>query len=325
MKRTIELMEITEKVINEALRVALGERDANRAMERFVCYLGERLGGDRIYVCEGEKGNPVNNTYEWCAPGVSEEKENLQNVPYEAVEWWYNIFEEKSSLIIKDIEQIKESEPLTYEYLKPQNIQSLIVSPMVLEGRIIGFYGVDNPPVKIMEHISDVAEIVGHFMTSLLERKRLIERLEKLSFEDSLSGVRNRHALNYEIERVKVHNKVGIIYCDVLGLKKVNDTLGHQAGDELIIRTGNCLKQVFEVTELYRLGGDEFMVLCIGMDESRFWEKQKLLQQEFRKQAVPISTGSLWKETVSDMDALIAEADKLMYEEKRAYYEKNGR
>ena len=320
MKRTIELMENAEKVINDALRIALREKDANQALELFVNYIGDRLGGDRIYICEGEVGEPVNNTFEWCAPGVTAEKENLQNVPFDAVKWWYDIFEEKSSLIIKDIEAIKETEPLTYDYLKPQNIQSLIVSPLLLENRIIGFYGVDNPPLEILGHISDIAEIVGHFITSLLEKKRLMERLERLSFEDFLSGVRNRHALNYEIETVPVQREVGVIYFDILGLKKVNDTQGHQAGDELIIRASDCLKRNFRKSEIYRLGGDEFLVLCTGMKEQQFSERKAKLEQDIKEHSIAISMGSLWKETVTDMDALIAEADKLMYEEKRAYY-----
>ena len=62
MERTIELMESKEKVINDALRIALRERDASVALDKFLSYLGERMGGGRIYVCEGEKGCPVNNT-----------------------------------------------------------------------------------------------------------------------------------------------------------------------------------------------------------------------------------------------------------------------
>ncbi len=327
MKRKLELMEIIEKVINDALKNSLREKDADTAIDIFISCLGRRLGGERIYICEGEKGNTICNTYEWCAPGVTAEKENLQAVPFEAVKQWYDIFEVKSSYIIKDVETIKDSEPLTYEYLKPQNIHSLIVSPLMLEDRIIGFYGVDNAPAEMLEHISNVAEIVGHFITSLLERKRLIERLEKLSFEDSLSGVRNRHAMNYEIETVQIHQNVGVIYCDILGLKKVNDTQGHQAGDELIVRTSNCLKKMFRKNDIYRLGGDEFLVFCSGMKEEDFLLRKENLAREFKEKQIGISMGCLWKDIVTDMDAVISEADKLMYEEKRAYYAtvQNGR
>ncbi len=320
MKRKLELLEITEKVINDALKNSLREKDADKAIDIFISCLGERLGGDRIYICEGEKGNLVCNTYEWCAPGVTAEKENLQNVPFEAVKQWYDIFEVKSSHVVQDVEAIKESEPLTYEYLKPQNINSLIVSPLVLEDRIIGFYGVDNAPMELLERITNVAEIIGHFITSMLERKRLMDRLQKMSLEDSLSGVRNRHALHFEIETVQIHQKVGVIYCDILGLKKVNDTYGHQAGDELIVRTSTCLKKLFRKNDIYRLGGDEFLVFCAGMKEVDFLARKEKLAGEFKEQKIGVSMGCLWRELVTDMDEVIAEADNLMYEEKRAYY-----
>lgn len=320
MKKTIELMTVAEKVINEGLRVALREKNATYALELFLAHLGRKSKSERIYIFEGSKGSSVSNTFEWCADGVSEEKGNLQNVPFEAVEWWYNVFEKKSSIVIKDLEAIKESEPLTYQYLKPQNIHSLIASPLILEDRIIGFYGVDNPPVEIMEHISDVAEIIGHFIVSLLEKQRLMEQLERLSFEDSLSGVRNRHALNRDIGYYKELQEVGVIYCDILGLKKVNDTLGHQAGDKLIIRASECLQKTFRKTDIYRIGGDEFLVLCKGVKEEVFKSRVEELRKDMQEDDASMSLGCLWKKEVPDINALIAEADNLMYQEKRAYY-----
>ncbi|MBE5882575.1 MAG: GGDEF domain-containing protein [Lachnospiraceae bacterium] len=311
---------ITAKVINEGLRVALRERDATHAIELFLAHMGEKSHCERIYIFEGEKGCSVDNTFEWCAEGVTPQKDNLQNVPYEAVEWWYRAFEERTSIIIDEIEEIKTSEPLTYEYLKPQNIHSLIANPLELEGRIIGFYGVDNPPPEVMENVTYFAEIVGHFIVSLLEKQRLMQQLEKLSFEDSLSGVQNRHALNDYIEYSKKISNVGVVYCDVLGLKKINDMQGHQAGDELIMRASESLKNNFRKKDIFRVGGDEFLVLCKDIDRQTFLAKVESLRADMEKNRAMMSLGVVWKESASDMDALIAEADGIMYEEKRAYY-----
>lgn len=319
MKKTIEIMAFNEKIINDGLRGALRERDATRAIELFLEHICQKSNSGRIYIFEGEKGCNVNNTFEWCAPGVSSEKDNLQNVPFEAVEWWYKTFEEKSSIIIENIEAIKELEPLTYKYLKPQNIHSLIASPLILEDKIIGFYGVDNPPAEIMPHITNAAEIVGHFIVSLLEKQRLMKELEKLSFEDSLSGVYNRHALNTYNFGIKLNN-VGIVYCDVLGLKKINDSMGHQAGDELILRASQCLKDIFNLRDIYRVGGDEFLVLSKNIDEKEFVDKVNELRVKMDDYNAKMSIGSLWQENVDDLDEFIARADKLMYHEKREYY-----
>lgn len=265
----------------------------------------------------------MDNTFEWCAQGVSPQKDNLQNVPFEAVKWWYQAFEESRSILIYDLEDIREKEPLTYEYLKPQNVHSLIASPLELEGKIVGFYGVDNPPEESMEGATYFAEMVGHFIVSLLEKQRLMKQLEKLSFEDSLSGVQNRHALNDYIEYCRQMQHVGVVYCDVLGLKKINDAQGHQAGDALIVRASDSLKSNFRKQDVYRIGGDEFLVLCKDIDENVFLSKVESLREDMKKNNAMMSLGAIWRETVDDADALIAEADGMMYEEKRAYYALN--
>ncbi|MBQ8527385.1 MAG: GGDEF domain-containing protein [Lachnospiraceae bacterium] len=311
---------ITAKVVNESLRLALRERDATRAIELFLEHMGERSHSERIYIFEGEQGCSVDNTFEWCAEGVEPQKDNLQKVPFEAVEWWYQAFKESRSILIYDLEDICEKEPLTYKYLKPQNVHSLIASPLELEGKIIGFYGVDNPPAEAMEDATYFAEIVGHFIVSLLEKQRLMQQMEKLSFEDSLSGVQNRHALNDYIEYHRRMDQVGIVYCDVLGLKKVNDLQGHQAGDALIIRASNSLKNNFRKKDVYRIGGDEFLVLCKDISKDMFWSKVEALREDMKKNDAMMSLGAIWRESVSDVDGLIAEADGIMYKEKRAYY-----
>lgn len=311
---------ITAKAVNESLRLALRERDATRAIELFLEHMGEKSNSERIYIFEGKWGDSVDNTFEWCAEGVTPQKDNLQQVPFEAVEWWYHAFEESRSILIKDLEDIRESEPLTYEYLKPQNIHSLIASPLELEGEIIGFYGVDNPPEEAMEDAAYFAEMVGHFIVSLLEKQRLMLQMQKLSFEDSLSGVQNRHALNDYIDYCKQMNRIGVVYCDVLGLKKVNDTQGHQAGDDLIVRASECLKSNFRKQDIYRVGGDEFLVLCKDINEDIFLSKVETLREDMKKNDAMMSLGAIWREEVTDADAFIAEADAIMYEEKRAYY-----
>lgn len=311
---------ISAKVINDSLRCALRERDATRAIQLFLERIGRESGSERIYIVEGNKGCTVDNTFEWCAEGVEPQIDNLHDVPFEAVEWWYQAFEHSDSILIEDLESIREKEPLTYDYLKPQNIHSLIACPLELEGKIIGFYGMDNPPNEVIENISYFAEIVGHFIVSLLEKQRLIKQLEKLSYEDFLTGVQNRHALNDFIRYNCKNNKMGILYCDVLGLKQLNDTLGHQAGDDLLVRASDSLKNNFSKGEIYRIGGDEFMVLCADIDKTVFESRIESLREEMNKNKVSMSVGAVWHESVENIDKLIKEADELMYKEKREYY-----
>ena len=312
-----------EKLVNEALHVALGEVNATTSIEKFLEKLGSSLQCDRIYIFEGKKNCPVNNTFEWCAEGVSAEIDSLQNVPYEAVSWWYDIFDTYNHLVIENIEDIKETEPLTYEYLKPQNIQSLVTAPLKKGDEIFGFFGVDNPPEYTVQNVRYIVEIVAHFLVSLIEKKKLMDKLEKMSYEDHLTGVYNRNALNdFLEENVHIEN-IGMVFCDVLGLKRVNDTYGHQAGDALLIRASKCLKNTFRKNDIYRIGGDEFLIISRDIEKEVFEKRIAELKEKMESYDVKMSLGPVWKSLSTDIEQMVYEADALMYEDKRAYYASN--
>jgi diguanylate cyclase (GGDEF)-like protein len=119
---------------------------------------------------------------------------------------------------------------------------------------------------------------------------------------------------------------IGIVYCDVMGLKVVNDTMGHQAGDELLLRACRCLKNVFYQYSLFRIGGDEFLVLCSGIDSETLEKKVAKLKERLHEDHAMMAVGSVWRPDSSEnMDKLLMEADSHMYEDKRGYYEKNNR
>ena len=79
------------------------------------------------------------------------------------------------------MEDIRFSDPLQYENLKQQDIHSLVVVPLYDDDRIIGFYGVDNPPVKSLEYTSNMLQTAAYFIVSSLRRRNLVRELEKRS------------------------------------------------------------------------------------------------------------------------------------------------
>ena len=325
IKKEIQYIMSNEKVVNKALQVSLGEMNATIGINRFLESLGLSIHCDRIYIFEGLRDMSVDNTYEWCAEGVSSEKDSLQQVPFEVVAWWYDLFETNNHLIIENIEDLKEKEPLTYEYLKPQNVTSLVAAPLKKGSEILGFFGVDNPPEEALHSITYIVEIVSHFLVSLLEKKRLMDKLERLSYKDHLTGVSNRHALNEYLEEHRVLKNTGIVYCDVLGLKHINDTWGHYAGDELLIRASKCLRSTFRLNDIYRIGGDEFLIICNNIEETIFLKRVEELRGKMEDYKAKMSLGVLWRQLISNPEQALAEADALMYEEKRNYYALNGK
>ena len=171
-----------ETVINEGLRVALQEEIPDRTLEVLLEHLGKALNGERTYIFEQNASGGDDNTYEWVADGVEPEKENLQNVPPEVCASWYQNFRIGRHIVIERLEDIRESDPLQYENLKRQNIHSLVVVPLYNGEKIIGFYGVDNPPVKSLEYASNMLQTAAYFIVSSLKQRNLVRELQKRSY-----------------------------------------------------------------------------------------------------------------------------------------------
>ncbi|MEW6540039.1 MAG: diguanylate cyclase [Bacillota bacterium] len=161
----------------------------------------------------------------------------------------------------------------------------------------------------------------------ITERKQAEERLRHLSIHDSLTGLYNRSYFNEELHRIarSRYKSVGLILCDVDGLKLVNDTLGHAAGDRLLRAAAEVLRGSFRGNDvLSRIGGDEFAVLLPNVTET-------IVQKACRKIAsaidlrneshseVPLSLSvgfAVSNAPPFDMNDLFRRADNEMYREK---------
>ena len=103
------------------------------------------------------------------------------------------------------------------------------------------------------------------------ERQGIEEQLRFLSFHDALTGLYNRTYFEEELDRLdqRRDGAVGILVTDVDGLKLVNDTLGHEEGDALLVETARVLEEVVRKSDMVaRIGGDEFTILLPGADEA---------------------------------------------------------
>ncbi len=171
-----------EAVINEGLRVALLEETPDQSLDVLLKHLGRALHGERTYIFEQNMAGGDDNTYEWVADGVEPEKENLQNLPPEVCASWYRNFRIGRHIVIESLEDIRESDPLQYENLERQGIHSLVVVPLYDGKKIIGFYGVDNPPVRLLEYASNMLQTAAYFIVSSLKRRNLVRKLQNRSY-----------------------------------------------------------------------------------------------------------------------------------------------
>ena len=178
----MESVQNLENVINEGLRAALLAETPDQSLDVLLQHLGMALDGERTYIFEQNASGCDDNTYEWVADGVEPEKENLQNLPQEVCASWYRNFSIGRHIVIENLEDIRETDPLQYENLKRQSIRSLVVVPLYNGEKIIGFYGVDNPPAKSLEYASNMLQTAAYFIVSCLKQRNLVRELQKRSY-----------------------------------------------------------------------------------------------------------------------------------------------
>lgn len=150
---------------------------------------------------------------------------------------------------------------------------------------------------------------------------------EKVMFEvsntDSMTGLNNRRAYEARLTGVDPCAEACVMFCDLNGLKHANDTYGHKAGDELILRFADLLRKSFPLADIFRISGDEFVVIRQGMTEEMFQARIDQLRQRVKENDDIAALGATCG-SGSEIMSLITYAEKEMYADKNGYYKKRG-
>ena len=318
IKERLEIATILNKCIAELIS---GE-DEDAAISNLLRIISGYFDGDRSYIVQiDEKRNVCTNTYEYAMNGVTAEKDNLQEVPMEMLDIWMDSFRKNGLYYIPDIEE-EQGQPY-YETLKMQDITRLLAVPLNSDGKIIGFLGVDNPRLHYEDHT--LLSSIQYFLTDSLKAKERKACLQYMSYRDMLTTLynRNRYIQVLEGMQAKTVIKTSVAYIDINGLKRVNDLYGHEAGDRLIINTARSMLAILP-ENAYRVGGDEFVLICFDMDEKIFRSKVLDICDSIAAKRISVSVGVVWEESSSELETMLRRADDLMYAEKKKYYEKHG-
>ena len=169
------------------------------------------------------------------------------------------------------------------------------------------------------------------------EQKKNLQSAERLARRDELTGIKNKTAfaekkslIDEKLKEASSDYHFGVVMCDINDLKLINDTRGHSVGDEAIRRTSHMICDVYKHSPVYRIGGDEFVVILEGNDYEQRDALLTVLKQKSEKHArlrsgPVVACGMAIYEagTDKDFDAVFMRADSLMYENKQVL--KNGK
>ena len=312
-----------DRIINRILQVAMSAQDADSKINSVLEYICIQLHADRAYIFEDQLDGTFDNTYEWCRIGVHPEIANLQNIPYDnVIEVWYNEYKKNHYILIEDLEKYRPTSEKMYQILKPQGIRTLVTGPLEVEGKYVGFFGVDNPPVGYLSEVSELLRLISYVFAQMVSQRDEQNVLLKNSYHDEMTGVKNRRALDeFEADERDRSKAFGYIICDINGLKHTNDTLGHEAGDSMIIDIATALATVFGYQNVYRMGGDEFVIYDFADNERVFLEEIAQVRKYIDKKGRSVSIGHVYcPNGAGDIREIRTQAEEQVYREKRSYY-----
>lgn len=261
--------------------------------------------------------------------GLSWMEKYLDDDFYDLASTWMDTMSGSFCLVIRDEEDmrfIRQRNPKWHQSMTGAGVERLVLFPLIPRGQFLGYIMAINFDTENTQRIRDTLELTTYFIASEIANNRFIDQLKALNAVDLLTGVMNRNALNTRVAGLSeaagdAQRPQGIVFADMNGLKYVNDHQGHMAGDLMLKNTAMILQSTFAGDEIYRVGGDEFLVLLRETDEADILQKIADIKKKSELfENVSFATGHCLLSGGRDIKGALAEADARMYEDKAEYY-----
>ena len=259
--------------------------------------------------------------------------ENFYEIPfYDIMKTWDGTIGDSTCVIIKDEQDMKwleETNPLWYKSLQQSGVKSIVLFPLTNNNTTMGYIWAINFNVNNTVKIKETLELTTFFIASEISNYLLLQNLETLSSMDLMTGVKNRNTMNVAMDdlvngKTKLEYPYSVIFADLNGLKQVNDEQGHAAGDELLKSAAGILQEVFGDYDIYRVGGDEFMIIAKALDQKALTKKVKKINTLCSESnGIYFAIGTHVAQPGEDIRTVMRCADEKMYEDKKRFYEEH--
>ncbi|MFN2515473.1 MAG: diguanylate cyclase [Pyrinomonadaceae bacterium] len=242
----------------------------------------------------------------------------------------------EAELLVSDFQAITNREDLGSDLAEIYRMLAGEILTCQLEKRYIHKLGQDVWVSSSASLVRDTQSRPLHFIfqiQDITERKRAEAAIQTLSLADELTGLYNRRGFlafcRQQFNSLHRTNQgVVIVYADLDGLKKINDSFGHKEGDRALVKTAELLKATFRSSDvLGRLGGDEFTALASVEPDGGIEKLILRLEEKFDdynaqevspyKLSISIGVAQLTSDGMQSLEDLMASADLAMYENKR--------
>jgi diguanylate cyclase (GGDEF)-like protein len=212
---------------------------------------------------------------------------------------------------------------------------SLLVLPLLMHDRALGTLILGAKRRHAFgDPVRPTLEVLASHLAVSLSNARMVHKLETMATTDGLTGLLNKRAMNEgAVQKIaaaaRFRRRLAIIVADIDFFKKVNDTYGHDVGDQVIRGLGEILKRQKRATDVVaRFGGEEFVALCEQTDEKGAMLLAERIREELGKTSFHTPNGvvsvtcslgvSTFPEAGGDWDSLFKAADEALYVSKRS-------
>ena len=270
-------------------------RSLAEIMNDLLSTVRDYYDAEYAYSIEKEQGD-IETIYEWCAENIEWQRDRLKLLSQEQQPKWMK-------------EEITDTTADSYSVFRQISEDTTAILAVV---------GVHRGGCTL-----DLMRALLPYIPQAIALHKMQKQQEYLSYHDDLTGLLNRNSLVDYLDNVRERSlkSLGALSIDINGLKNFNKEFGREYGDEVVIRVGEVLEEYFRSGEVYRVTGDEYIVL----DENTSYE-------DFTKQIYAahtkldnislglVSMGYAWEKVDIDVDKLVNHAEVMMLDEKKKYY-----
>ncbi len=252
---------------------------------------------------------------------------------YKVIETWPRLIHKSNCFIIVNESDMAEAHKIAPEWidsLRADDIKTLLIYPLRSDNKTIGYIWAGNfDPSKTLM-IKETLGLTAFILSAEIANEMNVRKMKIMSSTDLLTGVYNRNAMNNRISddisgNVVIQKPFGVCFVDVNGLKTINDTEGHLAGDNLLKDAAATLNELSnDRTEIYRVGGDEFLVIATDITRDEFDKfTASLNERAERPGRAHFAVGACHSDEAGNIIKAMQTADGRMYDVKAEYYSRH--
>ncbi len=231
--------------------------------------IGSFFNVDRIYLFTiNYNNNTITYSHEWCSPGINPEVATIEEIPLDVFPWWIDQLDKNNLVYIEDVNVMPAEAKMEQEQLYRQGVKSLLSVPIKIKGKIEAFIGIDavRSTKRWTEENIELLYAMAKILSSGMIHINYHKEIDFMAYHDILTALPNRSLLINRVNQGIVNSSfqerlISLMLINLDGFKMINDTLGHDQGDELLKQVSKRLSSLAREKDIVcRLGGDEFIL-----------------------------------------------------------------